>query len=208
MSRQRIVLVSFLVSAAAVLLAADAGSQFRFFIPSDVEIREEQPSSEVAFTQASQQQDGDFGVRIELELSREGAAFRAVPLATPICNGDSVAFRFTPSAGGFAPVVNHGPSGAWTRLWPARPGEDASFGPNKPVRLPDQPGAGFPVSGPPGGEHVMVFFSPGPFSSEMRKLQDRLMSSEEAGAGGVAQSVTGGGTRAIPVTYLRDLGSA
>jgi hypothetical protein len=198
-----------LAVAALGLLAADGAAQFRFFIPSDIPIQEEEPAAPEAFAKAAAAPESeDFGVKIELELSRGGSAFQVVPLGTPICNGDFVAFRFTPSGAGFASIVNHGTSGSWSRIWPARDYEDPSFGPDEPVRLPGQAGSGFPVSGPPGGEHIMIFFSPGPFSSELQQLQDRLLSSEEAGPGGVAQNITGGGTRALEITHLRDLGSA
>ncbi len=199
---------ALLAAAALGLLAANGTSQFRFVIPSDIPIQEEKPAAPEAFAQASSRQSEDFGVKIEFELSRGGSAFQVVPLGTPICNGDFVAFRFTPSGAGFASIVNHGTSGSWSRIWPARDYEDPSFGPDKPVRLPAQAGSGFPVSGPAGGEHVMIFFSPGPFSSELQQLQDRLLGSEEAGAGGVDAHITGGGTRALQITHLRDLGSS
>ena len=195
------------VLVALALVGAEATSQFRFFIPSDVPIREEAPAAEEAFTQAASGQSGDFGVKIELEVSRGGSAFRSVPLGTPICNGDSVAFRFTPSALGYAAVVNHGTSGRWSTIWPARDWEDPSFGPQRPARIPAAEGAGFPLSGPAGDEFVMIFFSPGPFSAELKKLQDRVLGTEEPAAA-VADATTGGGTRAVQVTLMRDLGSA
>ena len=188
-------------------VAGDSTAQFRFFIPSDVPIQEESSSSQEAYTKAAEGTSGDFGVKIELLVSRDGGAFQAVPLATPVCNGDHVAFRFTPSAAGYATVVNHGTSGRWSRIWPARAGADPSFGPQQPVRLPAAAGAGFPLSGPPGDEYIMIFFSPGPFSGELEKLQDRVLALEEPSAA-VADAITGGGTRAVQVTLMRDLGTA
>lgn len=190
----------------AQLAAAGDEAAFRFFVPSDVTVREESPAPQEAFAQASSQ--GDFGVKIELELIRSGVSYGVVPLSTPICNGDFIAFRFTPSAAGYATVVNHGTSGAWSRIWPAQKGEDSSFGPQQAARLPGQESPGFPVSGPPGGDHVMIFFSPTPFSAELKKLQDRLVRQEEAAAGAVARAETGGGTRAVQITHLSDLGVA
>ena len=197
-----------LLSASAIILvAAAAPAQFRFFIPSDIPIQEEEPAAEAAFTQAVSGQSGDFGVKIELEVSREGAPFRVVALGTPICNGDHVAFRFTPSAQGYAAVVNHGTSGTWSRIWPARDWEDPSFGPQRPVRIPAQEGAGFPLSGPAGDEYVMIFFSPGPFSEELKTLQEQVM-----GWGGPSATTpttpAQADTRATTVTLMRDLGTS
>ena len=190
-----------------LLVGADGVAEFRFFIPSDIDIQEQAPAEAAAFTKAADGPGGDFGVKIEIELSRGGAPFTRVPLSTPICNGDFLAFRFTPSEPGFVHVVNHGSSGGWSRIYPSQDWEPNAFGPEQPVRLPTHDGSGFPVSGPPGGEHVMIFFSPGPFSADLQQLEDRVLGREE-GAIAVADAVTGGGTRAIQVTYLRALGTA
>lgn len=190
---------------AATAWGAESAPAFRFFIPSDVAVEEKPPATEAAFTQATTGEGGAYGVRIELELSRAGAPFRTVPLGTPLCNGDFVAFRFTPTAPGWATVVNHGTSGRWSTLWPASPTDDARITPARPVRIPDLPGSGFPVSGPAGAEYVMVFLSPTPFSAELKKLQDRVLAWEEPPQA-MAEAVTGGGLRAV--TLLRDLGQA
>jgi hypothetical protein len=196
---------SLLLLAALPLLAAGGAATFRMLIPQDVPVKEAASTPEAAYAAAPG--SGAFGVKIELEVSRAGSAFRAVPLSTPVCNGDFVAFRFTPSAGGFATVVNHGTSGKWSTIWPAREWEDPSFGPKRPVRLPSDEGAGFPLSGPAGEEYVMIFFSPTPFSAELKKLHERLIGLEEPPQA-VAAAQTGGGTRAVQVTLLRDLGAA
>lgn len=196
-----------LILIALTLLAAEGAAALRGLVPQDVPIREEKSAPEAAFTEAASGRSGAFGVKIELEVSRAGSPFRAVPLGTPVCNGDHVAFRFTPSAAGFATVVNHGTSGAWSTIWPARDWEDPSFGPRRPARLPAQEGAGFPLSGPAGEEYVMIFFSPSPFSAELKKLHERMIGVEEP-AVAVASAQTGGGTRAVQVTLMRDLGTA
>ncbi|MFH1466030.1 MAG: hypothetical protein ABIO70_16720 [Pseudomonadota bacterium] len=84
--------------------------------------------------------------------------------------------------GTVAAVLNHGTSSAWRLVWPAREEEEPGFGPNRPVRLPNDAHAGFPVSGPPGDEYVLLLFSPGPFSPGLRQIQDRLRGGEESAA--------------------------
>jgi len=188
-----------LASLAPLLMAGDGTSSFRFLVPAYATVEAQAPVTPVAFEDASRRQGTDFGVKIELEVSRSGAPFRTVPLTTPICNGDHIAFRFTPTAAGYASIVNRGTSGTWSQIWPSRSWEDNSFGPDRPVRLPTQEGSGFPVSGPSGKEHIMLFFSPGAFSTELKQLMASVL-------GGETPSVAA--ANAPRIGLMRDLDAA
>lgn len=207
MRRRHILPLTLLLAALAA--RAEEPALFRHLIPVDVPIREEKPATEAAFTQATQAVDGDgFGVKLELQISRGNKAFRRVPLATPICDGDSVAFTFTPTGAGYVQVFNHGTSGKpWSLIYPVRDTEPRSFSPAQPVRLPADPLRGFPVSGPGGTEYVMVAISPKPFTGEQQRFGDRVQGREEAGQA-LAPAEAGTATRAVQVTFMRDLGAA
>jgi len=178
----------------------------RGFFPSDAPVQEAAPATEASFKSAGEK--GDFGVRIEMEVSRGGQPFRTVPLSTPICNGDHVALHFTPSSAGYIHILNHGSSGTWNLIYPApdRAWEDYAFAPDQPARFPALEGWGFPVEGKAAPEAMAVFLSGQPFSAELQAFEDRLSGKE--GAGALASAVTGGGTRQVQVTVMRELGTA
>lgn len=190
-------------------------AQHRGFFPSDVPVQDVAPSTEQAYNTAAA--TGSWGVRIEMEVSRDKGAFRRVPLETPVCSfdpmtgkGDHVALRFVPTAAGFIHILNHAPpsreapNGIWSLIYPApeRAWEDHSFAPNQPARFPPTEGWGFPVEGAPGRETLAIFLSPQPFSEELRKLEDRLFGK---GSPGLAEN---SGSQNLQVSRLRSVGAA
>ena len=150
-------------------------SRFRKWIPSDIPIDQGPPDPEDAFVEV-QQQDGErYGVRISLQVSRGGQPFREVPLGTPICDDDHVAFGFEPSAAGHVYVINHGTSGRWAQIFPHHGWEHSGFTAQQSLRLPTDVVSGFGVDGPAGDEHVLLVISPVPISHASTALLERLM---------------------------------
>ena len=185
-------------TAAAPPPAPQTCGSFRDFLPDDMPCTSITPASQGAFEES--RGDDRFGIAIEMAVLRNTPTFRPVPLSTPVCSGDSVAFELTPSEPGYIHVLNHGTSGRWTHIFPG-PGEDGAFSPDAVARLPSRSDDGFPVTGPAGEEHLMFFVSPGPFSKGLIEQMERVT--------GLAPPPTGdgGGTRAI-VLQTRDLGRA
>lgn len=195
-----------ILMALACAHAQEQPAQYRFIVPQGVPVVEVQPATEGAWLGAGKDVGGNFGVRIELEVSRRGGPFRTVPLSTPVCNDDFVALTVTPSEGGFIHIMNFGTSGRWNRVFPSD-GMPNDFRPDRPARFPPQAGYGFPITGAAGTESLMLFLSSGPFSKELAQLEDRLAGREGAAAS-VPAEVTGGGSRAVSVGVLRDVGLA
>ena len=128
-------------------------------LPASLPCRVDAPAPPAAFDEASDTEA--FGIEIGMMVSRGGSAFRPVPLSTPVCSGDSVAFELAPSEPGYIHVLNHGTSGRWTHIFPG-PGEDGAFSPDAIARLPPMPTHGFPVRGPTGVEHLLYVVSGAP----------------------------------------------
>lgn len=191
-------------TSALLLTAALAAepSATRFFLPSDVTVRETRPSMEEAFHLAARTGDR-YGVRVEMEIARGGQPFRAVPLSTPVCTLDSVALTIMPSAGGYLNILNQGTSGRWSQIFPSDPDGRPDFSPGRPARVPAATGWGFEISGDPGQELLLLFFSPGPISGELMKFQRRLLGLTEPPKG-----ATGGGSRGPEIGLLRDISPA
>ena len=184
-----------------LLLASALADGTRGVFPSDVPVQDVAPASAQTFSDAEKTTTGAYGVRVEMEVSRDGGAFRTVPLSTPLCTfdgvagkGDHVALRFTPTAAGYIHILSQAADGTWTLIYPApdRAWEDHAFAPDRPARFPTMEGWGFPVEGSPGPEMLTVILSPLPFSSEIRRFEDHL-----SGKGAPASRVSVGRLRAL-----------
>lgn len=145
----------------------DSCAPMRHLLPQDVTCTAEAPLP--AATWEASTDAGHNGLVIGLEISRDGRAFRSVPLSTPICSGDRLALRVRTGQRGYVHILNGGTSGRWAKIFSGNGPVD----PRDHVRVPAS-GQGFPVTGPPGTEHVLLFVSSKPFSAPLRQTLARL----------------------------------
>lgn len=134
----------------------------------------------------SAKSNGLFGVELDLLVQRgEDPKFRAAPLGEPLCPGDIVAFRVTPSASGYGTLLHESRTGetrTYTLLHPPAC-EDTplpcsstqKMAPAEPLRFPTDPGSGFIVSAPSGVERVLVMLSPTAFSRQAMELTAAML---------------------------------
>ena len=168
-----------------VLLSAPHAERYRFLVPDNIPVQEIEPASHQAFLAAAQSKK-TYGMKIELEVQRGDAPFRAVPLGTPICNGDHVAFKLTPSETSYATLLNQYPEDGAVKTKLLHPEPCTEYGcfpcagnqrltPDSPMRIPADPYAGFPVKNDAGDDKVLFFLSGRPFSRQARELAEEMM---------------------------------
>jgi hypothetical protein len=158
--RSLVLLAPLLLGLVASQESASPVVTTRQFIPEPLIAEDPQPDK------SSCKGDRSLGAcfHFTMEVKRGSAGFREVPLATPLCEGDSVAFRFTSSEDMRIAIDNFGTSGAIHHLYPFE-GENMPLRKNVETRYPSD--GGFRVDGElglggphPGWEGMVIYRSP------------------------------------------------
>lgn len=129
----------------------------------------EEPVDHATFVASTARPD-TMGIKLEMLVKRGDQPILAMPLTSPVCNGDFVAFRVVPTVEQHVSVLACGTSGTWTILHPAE-GPPVTMMPDAPLRLPERE-PGYPVSGDSGNEYLVFFLSNGPYSAQLQQLLD------------------------------------
>lgn len=158
--RTLVILATMFLAFASSRESAFPEARTRQFIPETIIDEDPQPDK----TACQRDRSTDACFHFTMEISRNSADFQEVPLGTPLCEGDLVAFRFSSSEDILIAIDNFGTSGAVNRLYPFE-GENMPLMRNRETRYPAESGFGVDgklgLCGPhPGWEGMVIYRSP------------------------------------------------
>lgn len=163
-----ILLVCFSTALVLVGVPAGAASQFRDLVFEDQPAEESQPTGEPSVT---------TGVKITLELERDGKTSRVLPTHT-FRTGDRVKLIYTTNIDCYVYWMAEGTSGEYYMLFPnPKVGMDNWVKKNTAYTIPAKDGATFKFKEPKGVEKILLIMSP-------QKMPDLEEAAEEAAVKG------------------------